>query len=204
MKRSLFQPLFLMILASAATAPVAYSGDVECGYGAPCEEGPMNHLNGGFKGMHDMMGSLDLMRVMGMGPMGMMGEWPLEMLNLSDAQRKQVNTIRDDVRKKNWTIMGNIMDQRALMRDQFEMDEPDPQEVGRIYGKISDLRRQIIINNVTAMNKVREVLTPAQRQQLKQWRKTHAWSHGEHMSGHDSMQWHRQMGVPTPPAMQGE
>src|SRR5262245_19669205 len=78
---------------------------------------------GGEPGYRHMMGGYG----MGAGMMhGMMGHGmgfatpaAFAALDLSEAQRKQIVSIRDEARKKNWTTMGAMQDEMVKMRDAF-------------------------------------------------------------------------------------
>jgi Spy/CpxP family protein refolding chaperone len=112
-----------------------------------------------------------------MGPgMGMMGPGmgagpgPFDMLNLSAEQRTKINAIQDSLRKQQWALQGKINDEEARLRDLYMVDQPDPKKVGQAYNGIFDLRRQMIEAHVQAHNQMQNVLTPEQRNQIKQLR----------------------------------
>jgi len=103
----------------------------------------------------------------GMGP-GMMGG-ALASLDLTDAQRSQVNQIMDDVRRKNWDVMGKMQDEMAKLRDAYSGGKRDRTAILGAYKRISDLRLQRIENGLEAMEKFEGVLTKEQRDQLRRW-----------------------------------
>lgn len=113
-----------------------------------------------------------------MGP-GMMGGGaanarPFAMLgalNLSDEQWARINKIRDELRRQNWPLKGKVLDERSVLRDLFAADKRDPEAIGKVYGRLFDLRQQMIVNRVAAGNAIENVLTAEQRQQLKQMRR---------------------------------
>ncbi|MFQ5994748.1 MAG: Spy/CpxP family protein refolding chaperone [Acidiferrobacterales bacterium] len=120
----------------------------------------------GFGGMYDMP-----MMGPGMGHMGATGSLgPVWMLDLSNAQHSKIHAIRDELRKKKWKIMGEIMDESSKLSELYRADRPDPKKIGAVYAKIFDLRRQMIETTVAARNRQRDVLTDEQRAQLNQWR----------------------------------
>ncbi len=140
-----------------------------------------SHMVGGFsmmdmmggQGMMEMMGGKGMMGMMsgkgmmgGSGMMGMMGG--LRALDLSEEQRRDVNAEHDRLRKKHWETMGQIMDQQSKLRDVLSADRPDPTTVGQVYGKIFDLRRQMIETGIESRNTVRDLLSEEQVTQLKQ------------------------------------
>ncbi|MCL4798891.1 MAG: Spy/CpxP family protein refolding chaperone [Burkholderiales bacterium] len=107
----------------------------------------------------------------GMGPemmgSGMMG--PLWALDLTDAQRAQVNKIHDEVRRKNWDLMGKMQDEWAKLRDVYSTGKRDRAAILGTYKRIGDLRLQRIENALDAREKLEGVLTKEQREQLGRW-----------------------------------
>ena len=138
-------------------------------------KGMMDMMGG--KGMMEMMGGNGMMGMMGgkgmmdgSGMMGMMGG--LRALDLSEEQRRDVNAEHDRLRKKHWETMGQIMDQQSKLRDALSADRPDPTTVGQVYGKIFDLRRQMIETGIESRNTVQDLLSEEQVTQLKQHQKS--------------------------------
>ena len=131
--------------------------------------GGMGPMMGGMHGVDPMMGGMGGMGPMmgGMGPMmggmGMMG-----MLELSDEQRSELNGIGDELRRKHWDIMGRMMDERAVLRDLLQAEEHDPKTIGAAYGRLFDLRRQMIEAAIEAGNRRKALLTDEQREQIRQ------------------------------------
>ena len=134
------------------------------GYGYGMGMGP-GMMGPGGMGMMGGMGS----GMMGMGPagMGMMGMGPMGMLDLSDEQQSKVGEIMDATRKQQWDLMGRMMDEQSRLRDLYAQDKPDPKQVGAVYAKIFDLKRQMIENGVAAHNSMYDSLTSEQRDELK-------------------------------------
>ena len=127
------------------------------------------------------MGEMDMGRHM--GPMGRgggryLGFRVFSMLDLTKDQRKKINKLHDDMRKKHWEIRGEIMKLESELRDTYDAAEPDPKAVGDIYEKIDKLRRNIIVSRVGAMNKARKLLTPEQRKRLKSQKRSHGYEWG--------------------------
>ncbi len=138
--------------------------------------GPM--MGGGMGMMGDgMMGGGSGMMGGGMGMMGggmgMMGGGmgPMGMLDLSNEQRTKINKILDEQRKKQWETQGKMLDEEAKLRDLFNADKRDPAAIGKVYGRIFDLRRQTIEAEIDARNRAEAVLTKEQREQMKQWQR---------------------------------
>jgi len=101
-----------------------------------------------------------------MGP-GMMGG-ALWSLDLSDAQRSQVNKIQDEVRRKNWDVLGKMQDEMAKLRDAYASGKSERAAILGAYKRIGDLRLQRIENTLDASEKLEGVLTKEQREQLRQ------------------------------------
>jgi len=126
----------------------------------------------GMMGGSGMGGGMGMMGGQGMcGSMGMMhgGMGPLQMLNLTAEQRTKINAIHDGLRKEHWALMGKIMDERAKLRDLFEAEKPDTKKIGPVFDTIFGLRKQMMLASIDAKNRVQEVLTKEQLDQLKQW-----------------------------------
>jgi Spy/CpxP family protein refolding chaperone len=126
-----------------------------------------------------MMGGrgMGMMGGPGMGPgmmmdgMGMMG-FGLAMigrLDLTDTQRRQVQRIADDLRRKNWGLMGQMHDEMSRMRDAMWADRRDRATILAANRRMSELRQQMLENTLTAADQAEAVLTPAQREQLRRF-----------------------------------
>jgi Spy/CpxP family protein refolding chaperone len=111
--------------------------------------------------------------MMGGGPgMGYgMGMGPYHMLNLSDDQRGKVNKIQDEERRKHWEIMGKIMDERAKMRDLYDADKRDIPAILKVQDQIDQMQRKMLELHLTTRNQIEALLTPEQRDQLKNLRR---------------------------------
>lgn len=103
----------------------------------------------------------------GMGP-GMMGG-PLAALDLTDAQRAQINKIQDEVRRKNWDVMGKMQDEAATLRDAYAAGKRDRATIIGAYKRIGELRLQRIENAFDAREKIEGILTKEQREQMRRW-----------------------------------
>lgn len=140
--------------------------------------GMMQNMGPGMMG--GMMNACPMMGMMGMGA-GMMGANPTTAptqgaaaqppeLDLSDAQQKRINSIRDDERKQHWEIMGKMMDQQARLRDLNLTPTPDPKKVGAVYADLGKLQQQMAEMHVKANNQVYAVLTEEQKNRYLKWR----------------------------------
>jgi Spy/CpxP family protein refolding chaperone len=163
--------LAVVIVTADVSAHGGGAGGYGPGYGYGYGMGP--GMMGGYGMMHGpgMMGGEGMMY----GP-GMMGMGPVWMLNLTDEQRAKISKLQDELRKKQWATMGQIMDEREKLFELYSDDSPDAKKVGAVYGKIFDLRRQMIEATIDTQNRMQALLTKEQRAQLDQWR--HGWGPG--------------------------
>lgn len=107
----------------------------------------------------------------GMGP-GMMGAWgvgmgPLYMLDLTDAQTAQMEKIQTEMMSKHRTLARQIWDEQERLGDLYGSDKRDPDKIGKVYSKISELQRQMIEMHTEAENKMEALLTKEQKEQLR-------------------------------------
>ena len=124
-------------------------------------------MMGGMGMRHGMMG---MRWSMGVNPMGMGGMPRMLMtLNLSDEQQQKINNIQDKLQKDHWQTMGKIMDAQVKLREAWSADKPDPKKVGAAFENISKLQREALEARVVALNKMYDVLSDEQREQLKSW-----------------------------------
>jgi Spy/CpxP family protein refolding chaperone len=112
----------------------------------------------------------------GMGP-GMMG-WGLYGLNLSAKQRDEINKIFSDMHEKHWALMQAMHQDAAELYKLYSQETPDAKAIGKIYGQIFDMQRQMIEDGITSQNRVNAILTKEQREQLReQAREGWGWRH---------------------------
>ena len=102
----------------------------------------------------------------GMGPW-MMGSLALRALGLTAAQEAQVNKISDELRRKNWDLLGKMQDEGAKLRDLYGADKLDRSAITAAYKRLGDLRQARIENALEAQEKIDAVLTPDQRKELR-------------------------------------
>jgi len=142
----------------AQAAMQQQAGQQPCGMMGGMMGNMMGQGGMGMMGQGGMMGNM-----MGQGGMGMMGT-----LDLTDEQRTQIFKIADATRKQQWELMGKMMDEQSRLRDLQLAGKPDPKQVGAVYGKIFDVKRQMIENRVAAANKMHDVLSDEQKAELEQ------------------------------------
>jgi Spy/CpxP family protein refolding chaperone len=102
---------------------------------------------------------------MGQGMMG--GMWAIMQLDLNEAQEQKVRVIHSQLRRENWTRMGEMMDHQDKLAELHAADVPDAKAIGKVYAAIFDIKRQKIESAINAQNEVRALLTDEQRQALK-------------------------------------
>jgi Spy/CpxP family protein refolding chaperone len=181
----------LAVLAGSAVAaepqPAQGKAAWDCPYGAgpgygmgpgmmwgPGGGGPGMMGGGGMMGWHGMGRGMMGPGMMGpgMGPMG--GYWAGG-LDLSDEQRTKINAIHDEVRKQHWSLMGEMMDERAKVRDLYDAAKPDYEAIEKSYKRIGELRQKMLESSFDAHKRMDALLTDEQRQQRRQlWRR--GWS----------------------------
>lgn len=155
--------------------PGAYGPGMMRGYGPAY--GPAYDQGYGYgSGMMGGYGRGGMMGGYGYGG-GMMGLGPWQALDLNEQQLGKITQIQDETRRKNWSVMGKLMDEQAHMRDLFLTDKRDPAAIGKQAMKIADLRRQMLEASVDARNRAEALLTKEQKDQLRSWHR--GWLSGE-------------------------
>jgi len=128
-------------------------------------------MGGGYgQGMMGGMGGMG-----GMGMMGMGGTGPMMMLNLTDDQQKKADAIYDELHKRHWDLMGKMSDESRKLRDLYRASPRDAKQIGAVYAKMFDYKRQVIESMIDAQNRQEALLTKEQKEQLQQWRGHMPW-----------------------------
>ena len=130
--------------------------------------GPGSGWGPGYRGGFGMMGGPGMgAGMMGYG-MGFMSPRTLAALDLTEAQRKQVVAVQDEVRKKNWAAMGAMQDEMVKVRDAFWAGEKrDRAAILAANKRMFEIRQQMLENSLDAADRIEQVLTPQQRAQVK-------------------------------------
>jgi Spy/CpxP family protein refolding chaperone len=127
--------------------------------GGDCGMGP-GMMGGGYGMGSGMMGG-----GYGMGP-GMMGGGygmgPQGLSGLSADQRTQIAKIQDETRKKNWELMGQVMDEQARLRDLYNAPKQDSAAITNANKKISELQRRMYESAAEAHKRMEAVLSKKQ------------------------------------------
>lgn len=142
--------------------------------------GMMNMMHGGGMGMMGRGGMMNMMQwggmgMMGMSPcgmgaMGMMGQGMMNKLDLSDDQRKKMNTIRKTARRQHLSLMGAVLDARDDYQEVMRGKTPDPKAVGTAFSKWAVAKQKVIEACVKARNDKRAILTEEQRKMADEMR----------------------------------
>jgi len=133
--------------------------------------GPGQMGNGGMMGpgyMHEGMGP-GYMRHQGMGygGMGMM-----QSLDLDKSQRSKLRALMRKQRTANCKTMNEMMDIRDELADAYDNPQPDPKAIGKLYSKMSEIRRNMIEESVQMQNKVRALLNKQQKERFDYMRQS--------------------------------
>ncbi|MCG6875280.1 MAG: Spy/CpxP family protein refolding chaperone [Betaproteobacteria bacterium] len=141
-------------------------------YGPGAGYGPgMMGMMGGSYGMGPgMMGG-----GYGMGP-GMMGGLPMGYLDLTDDQQSKLVKLGDELRHKQWDLVGKLMDEQAKLRDLYGAAQFDRNAIAAAYKRIGELRQQAIEARLDMLGNVEGMLTKEQRDRMRQaWGNGHWW-----------------------------
>ncbi|MGD8743222.1 MAG: Spy/CpxP family protein refolding chaperone [Granulosicoccaceae bacterium] len=162
---------FMLLSIVLLSAPVLSVADMRGGHmmmGDEEREKMMKERYG--ERYREHMSDDDMPMGMGRGGMGMMGYGGMAMMDLDDKQRGQIRDIQRELRKKIWALKGQIMDEQDSLADLYDTDTRNASAIGKVYGKIFDLKRQVIEATVEAGNKRRAVLNKEQRERLNDMR----------------------------------
>lgn len=130
--------------------------------------GPMNPMMGGGY----MMGG-----AMGGGYMGgghMMGGprmnplfGNLRGLGLTKEQRKKIRGLQREMRKKHLAMMDAMGEISDELMDLYAADIPDADKIGVQYGKLFEIRRNMIVQRIELRNEVYALLTKSQKEKAQ-------------------------------------
>lgn len=119
---------------------------------------------------------------MGYGRMGhgmMSGARVIMQLDLSDDQEKKVWQIYRRLKRENWVLMGDVMEQQDKLYELYDTDTLDTKAIGKVYSAIFDIKRQKIENAIGALNEARALLTDEQKKAFEdEWKKSRRYMGG--------------------------
>jgi Spy/CpxP family protein refolding chaperone len=105
---------------------------------------------------------------MGPGMMGGLGLGAIHRLSLTDTQRDQVRSIENDLRKKNWDLMGQMQQEMSTVYDRGSASsKPDRAALLAANKRMFELRQKMLENQLDAQDKAEALLTPQQKEQYK-------------------------------------
>jgi Spy/CpxP family protein refolding chaperone len=128
------------------------------------DDGDMPMMGGGMGTMGGRMGPGSCGMMGGGG--GIMGYGAFGALDFTKDQQTRINKIQDDLRKQHWAIMGKMMDEQAKLRDLYAEEKLDAKKIGAVSDAVYALRKQMIESRIDAINRMRDVFTKEQRDQL--------------------------------------
>ncbi|MDH5300375.1 MAG: Spy/CpxP family protein refolding chaperone [Gammaproteobacteria bacterium] len=96
-------------------------------------------------------------------------------LDLNDRQKKEIRAITRELREKTQGLDDKIEDTSDELFTLYGGKVRNPQEIGKVYAKIFDYRRQIIELSIDAGNRVEAILTPEQRQAMHKYMPKPRW-----------------------------
>lgn len=91
----------------------------------------------------------------------------IESLQLSDAQKGQMQKLRLDFEKKQVAIHSKIQTERLDMKELFLADNPDRAAIEKHMRAVSDLQYQAKLNHLGHWYEVKAILTPDQQKTWK-------------------------------------
>lgn len=108
----------------------------------------------------------DMMHGQGMGG-GMMGGHGLNLPDLTNEQRAQIAEIQKELHRKQWALMGQMHEQRWQSGGGMHGGPLDEQAARKHYDAMSAIHKQMFENSLEARKRIDSLLTPQQREQLR-------------------------------------
>ncbi len=107
------------------------------------------------------------------------GREMMEALNLTDAQKGQMEKLRTELEKKQVAVQGKIALLRVDLKELFQAENPDRGAIEKKMKEVSDLQHQLKVNGLDHLFAVKGILTADQQ---KIWKK-HMLKMGEDRFG---------------------
>ncbi|MDI5919185.1 Spy/CpxP family protein refolding chaperone [Halomonas sp. LR5S13] len=104
----------------------------------------------------------------GMGPSMMMGGQGGMAGILDEEQLSSLREMRREHRSAHFERMGEMMNLRDDMMLLMQAERPDPEEVQALHGQMATLHGEMMADKVRMRNRMQDLLTDEQREQLKQ------------------------------------
>ncbi len=83
-------------------------------------------------------------------------------LNLSDAQKKQLDENKAKIKDGMKTLFSAMKDNRAAMRQELESEKLDMSKINMLNGELKKLEAQMLDYRLQGILQVRQILTPEQ------------------------------------------
>lgn len=103
----------------------------------------------------------------GMDP-GLMYGYAAHALDLNADQRDKLARIWNDSMKKAWPVMGSLREQNFQLSRLLNAETPDQTVVNKVYGRITELRKQLLDLRLQARQDMMGALTAEQRKELRE------------------------------------
>jgi len=100
-------------------------------------------------------------------------------LDLSDEQATQMRNIRKSFQPKMEALRDKMKDKRKQLREEMYADNIDQSKVKELAKTMGDLKANKIILRAEMRSKIHNVLTKAQREELKKWKERRGYK-GKH------------------------
>ena len=94
----------------------------------------------------------------------------LGQLNLTPEQWNKVNTIYQELAKKQWELNGKMREDAFKLRELMSSEKTDRSAIEQQYGKLQDARRQRFQAQLDAQETINGVLTDEQKERLRRFR----------------------------------
>lgn len=107
-----------------------------------------------------------------MGP-GMMEPW--WSLDLNDKQRAEIDKIMEEQHKSHWPLMSRMFEAQGKLDELYNADKWDSNAINKAYDNLFKIQREMIESHIKSRNRIMELLTPEQREQLKRYRWERRW-----------------------------
>ena len=177
--------LAIMVVLVFGMASVA---DAQRGQGMMGRQQPGDYGERGMNYGPGMMGGPGMgMMGSGMGGMGMgmmgsgMGTMGCMMLpDLSDEQQEELRSIQRETRRTHMEAMLEMMEIRDDMMLEMASERPDAAKVRELQEAMSSKQADMIESGIDSRNRMNDVFTDEQREQMRQYQEQGAYGPGFH------------------------
>ncbi len=177
--------LAIMVVLVFGMASVA---DAQRGQGMMGRQQPGDYGERGMNYGPGMMGGPGMgMMGSGMGGMGMgmmgsgMGTMGCMMLpDLSDEQQEELRSIQRETRRTHMEAMLEMMEIRDDMMLEMASERPDAAKVRELQETMSSKQADMIESGIDSRNRMNDVFTDEQREQMRQYQEQGAYGPGFH------------------------